>query len=66
MIDPKTLTEADIGRVVIFKPFESLDDPSCWEYGSLSSYREDGAIFVRFRGPNGERCSPDSIYWEKE
>lgn len=63
MIDPKTLTESDIGRHVIYKPLNFRDDPTRWEYGVLSSFREDGAIFVRFKGPNGERCNPEDIWW---
>ena len=66
MIDPKKLTQDDIGRHVIYKPFYFRDDPARWEYGVLSSFREDGAIFVRFKGPNGERCSPQDLWWGRE
>jgi hypothetical protein len=64
MIDVKTLTPEDIGRHVIYKPFYFRDSPSDWERGVISSYREDGAVFVRFKGPNGERCSPEDLFWE--
>ncbi len=64
MIDPKELKKSDIGRNVIYKPQHAKEDPKQWEYGHLSSFRADGAIFVRFKGPNGERCNPEDIYWE--
>lgn len=66
MINPKTLTLDDIGRVVIYKPPHFIDEPSMWEWGVLSSFRDDGAIFVRFKGPTGERCSPEDLWWESE
>lgn len=65
MIDPKTLKLDDIGRGVIYKSEYSRDDPSRWEYGVLSSFR-DRFIFVRFKGPSGERCNPEDLDWEKE
>jgi hypothetical protein len=64
MIDPKTLKPEDIGRGLIYKPFYFRDEPARWEYGVLSSYREDGAIFAKFKGPNGERCNPEDLDWE--
>lgn len=57
-------TEADVGRKVTYVPNHAKEDPSQWEYGVISSVREDGAIFVRFKGPNGERCSPDNLRWQ--
>lgn len=48
MIDPKKLTDKDIGRLVI------------WRYkdeGVLTSWN-DLYVFVKFRGPNGEACHP--------
>ena len=65
MIDVKSLTEADIGRNVVYRPHHALDGPvSEWEYGKLSSFRKDGSIFVRFKGPQGERCDPENLFWE--
>lgn len=65
MIDPKTLTEEDIGRHVIYKPFYLRDKPSEWEHGVISSFRKEaGVIFARFKGPTGERCCPDDLFWE--
>jgi hypothetical protein len=57
-IEQKVLDETDIGRGVIYNNGYGK------EYGKLSSFREDGAIFVRFLGPNGERCNPESLKWE--
>ena len=51
MIDPKTLTENDIGREVKYQDCYNKD------YGTLSSWN-DKYIFVKFRGPNGEACKP--------
>lgn len=66
MIDPKTLTLDDLGRHVVYKPFYFRDDPTRWENGVISSYREDGTIFVRFKGPNGERCNSQDLWWGSE
>lgn len=57
-IQGKELDESDIGRNVTYVP--SYGHP---EYGELSSFRPDGAIFVRFKGPNGERCDPSDLRW---
>jgi hypothetical protein len=57
-IQGKTLTPDDIGRQIRYR-----DPHGPTEIGLLSSYREDGAIFVRFKGPNGERCPPERLSW---
>lgn len=58
-IEGKELTDEDIGRRV------SYHDPyKPTEIGVLSSFRDDGAIWVRFKGPTGERCDPESLRWE--
>ena len=62
-IEDRELTEADLGRNVTYVPNHAKDNPSQWERGKLSSFRPDGAIFVRFRGPNGERCDPENLRW---
>lgn len=59
MIEVKDLNPWDIGRKVSYRPRESG-----WEFGVLSSVREDGAIFVKFKGPTGERCEPKNLFWE--
>lgn len=58
-IQAKTLTPEDIGRPVVYR------DPGSRrvEQGVLSSFREDGEIFVRFKGPGGERCPPERLSW---
>jgi len=66
MIDPKTITLIDIGRGVIYKPHYLRNDPARWERGRLSSISEDGTIFVRFKGSNGEKCKPQDLCWESE
>lgn len=64
IIQDKALTDDDIGRHVIYIPNHAPDDPKQWEHGVLSSFREDGAIFVRFKSANGERCEPHNLRWE--
>ena len=55
MIQIDQLTEADIGRKVIFTYMhgERVE-------GELSSWNPD-YIFVRFKGPNGEACEPNQL-----
>jgi len=62
-IEGQVLVETDLGRNVVYVPMHAKDDPKQWEHGKLSSYREDGAIFVRFKGPTGERCNPEDLRW---
>jgi len=63
-IQGQVVTQTDVGRNVTYVPNHAPDDPSQWERGVLSSFREDdGAIFVRFKGPNGERCNPENLRW---
>lgn len=57
-IEGKRLDESDIGRLIIYKDPYGSD-----EIGVLSSFREDGTIFVRFKGPNGENSPPDRLHW---
>lgn len=64
-IQGKTLTPDDIGRKVIYhaRYRDSYFQQELQEEGILSSYREDGAIFVRFNGPDGARCPPERLSW---
>jgi hypothetical protein len=55
MIDPQTLTEADIGRKVIYHR-EYCDR----QEGVLSSWNST-YVFVRFKSPNGEACEPEDV-----
>lgn len=60
-IQDKELEEKDIGRNVTFTYLHGERS-----FGQLSSYRSDaegGAIFVRFLGPNGERCDAEQLSW---
>ena len=57
-IESKELTPDDIGRNVTFTYAHGER-----VFGKLSSYREDGAIFVRFKGPNGELCDAEALSW---
>lgn len=57
-IQGKELTRQDIGRKVCYTaPHGAV------EFGEISSFRDDGSIFVRFKGPNGERCPADRLSW---
>lgn len=58
MIDIAKLTEKDKGRNVIYHR-EYCDQ----EVGRLSSWN-DTYVFVRFRGPGGEACSPGDVSFE--
>lgn len=62
-IEDKELEPSDVGRWVIYIPNHAAENPMQWERGKLSSFRDDGAIFVRFKGPNGERCDPGNLRW---
>ncbi len=55
MIDPKTLTPADIGRKVSYR--REFCRP---EDGELTSWN-DKTVFVRFKGPTGEGCEPEDV-----
>lgn len=57
-IQDKELDFTDIGRNVTYTP--SHGQP---EHGKLSSFRDTGAVFVRFKGPGGERCEPETLTW---
>lgn len=64
IIQGRKVTDDDIGCWITYVPDHAKDDPSRgWERGILSSFREDGAIFVRFKGPNGERCNAEDLRW---
>lgn len=56
MIDPKKLTEKDIGRKVIWK----ADNKHLRDEGVLTSWH-DHYVFVKFKGPNGEACRPIDV-----
>jgi len=32
------------------------------EHGKVSTVDERG-VFVRFKGPNGEKCNPENLHW---
>lgn len=60
MIDPKQLTDKDVGRKVTY------DREFCdTETGVLSSWN-DKYVFVRFKGPNGEACEPEDVRFDFE
>ena len=59
MIDPKTLTDADKGRKVIYQEPGDFEGAKR-EEGELSSWN-DFYVFVRFKGPNGESCLPEDV-----
>lgn len=66
MINVEELTEEDVGRKVLYKPFYFRDDPSRWEVGTLSSFRDNGRVFVKFKGPTGEACNAMDLFWEND
>ncbi len=57
------LRHEDLGRKIVYVPNHAPEDPTQWQHGVLSSYRDNGAIFVRFKGPTGERCEPENLRW---
>lgn len=57
------LQPEDIGRKITYVPNHANDRPLLWERGELTSFREDGAIFVKFKGACGERCEPENLRW---
>lgn len=59
MIAIDQLTEADIGRNVIYETHLGQ------EVGKLTSWNKT-FIFVQFRGPNGEACRPEDVSFEFE
>lgn len=58
VVEGRYLTEEDISREIIY-----LNPNGDQENGRLSSFREDGSVFVRFLGPTGERCPAASLRW---
>lgn len=58
MIDPQTLTPDDVGRSVTYRG--EYGPP---KHGKLSSWNQR-FIFVKFKGPNAESCSPDSVSFD--
>jgi hypothetical protein len=55
MIYPHKLTKSDIGRQVVY------EEPYCErQVGTLSSWNEL-YVFVRFKGPAGEACRPETV-----
>lgn len=61
-IQGQELTENDIGSNVTYRPNHAFDDATQWERGKLSSFGENG-IWVRFKGPQGEKCNPENLIW---
>lgn len=56
-LDYEDLTDADIGRTVIYR------DVGRTEAGTLSSWR-DGTVFARFsKGDTAAGCNPDDLVW---
>ncbi len=62
MIQGKALDATDIGRKVAYQAFPNAP----YEIGVLSSFRDNGAIYVRFNGPQGERCPPNTLSWRDD
>lgn len=63
-IQGKKITEDDIGRRVTYIPNHAKDDPGQWERGVLSSFNDsNGGVWVRFKGPTGERCNTENLIW---
>lgn len=60
MIDPQTLTPADVGRSVTYHG--EYGPP---EHGKLSSWNQR-FIFVKFKGPDGEPCRPKDVSFDFE
>lgn len=60
MIQGEELTDGDIGRIVAYQPPHAARP----EFGTLSTFSHaNGAIWVRFAGPTGERCPPEYLKW---
>lgn len=57
-IDGKLLDPSDLGRWVTYTASHGGK-----ERGILSSFRANGAIYVRFKGPHGERCPAENLTW---
>lgn len=62
-IEGVALTPEHIGKRVLFVP---PYDPAAVESGIISSWRECGAIFVRFRSTSGQRCPAEWLKWAPE
>jgi len=60
-IEGKELSDDDLGREVWYISYAAAEP----ELGVISSV-QNGAVFVRFHGPNGERCPPDKLRWVKK
>ncbi len=58
-IQGKPLDANDLERPIDYQPYPNAP----FERGYLSSFRETGSIYVRFRGPQGERCPPSTLTW---
>ena len=58
-IEGKQLDKDDLGRKVLYwAPHSAIS-----QEGVLASYRETGAIFVKFLGPQGVRCPSQYLTW---
>jgi len=55
MIDLEALMPEDVGRQVVYS-----DGVGDTQTGVLSSWNHE-VVFVRFKGPNGEGCSPEYV-----
>ena len=54
MIDSSALKDEDLGRAVVYEDFRGIEE------GRLTGWN-DRYIFVRFKGPGGEACMPESV-----
>ena len=69
MVDPKKLTERDIGRWVVYD--NGFDPP---QKGRIKGWNEDTVFVVfkcggnwrRFMNYTGEGCDPETLYFEEE
>jgi len=53
------LTANHLGLRVHYQPYPNAP----MELGILSSFTDSGTIYVRFQGPQGERCPPSTLTW---
>lgn len=75
MIDITKLTDKDIGRWVIYKPFhaKSFDDRDQWERGKLKSWNDTNIFVVyhcnnewhRFQDYTGAATDPNDLIFEE-
>lgn len=72
MIDITTLTQEDVGKWVIYKPFHAKEDPDQWEEGKLKSWNDVNMFVVyhcnnewnRFQDFTGAATDPADLDWK--